>query len=171
MRRVTVKHYFAVVPMVFAMACGASSEQLVRRASFDLDCAPERIRVHEIDRRTRGVQGCGKRAVYLHSCQHGTSAHECTWVLNSDASRTAAAPSTDPHPIIRTGLDSHRGAILQCTGGPVDVVAAFDASGHVSFSLAGPLAGTDAERCVRAGLGRVTVPAPGQPGAVTHRIQ
>jgi hypothetical protein len=156
--------------LLLIAACGATSQQLVRRASFDLNCPQEQISVHQIDRRTRGARGCGQRAVYIQSCQGGGTAAACTWVLNADSTRDQSASQT-PQQILTQGLQNQRANILRCTGGPVDVVAAFDASGEVSFSLAGPMAGTPAEQCVRSGLGRVTIPAPGRPGAVTHRIR
>jgi hypothetical protein len=64
----------------------ANSDQLTRRASFDLGCSADQIQVYEIDNRTRGVVGCGQRVTYVESCD-GRRDHmmtECTWVMNSD---------------------------------------------------------------------------------------
>lgn len=64
--------------------CAATQDQLVRRASFDLDCQPAMLRYQEIDRRTRGVIGCGKHATYVESCDgpRDNAMTSCTWVLN-----------------------------------------------------------------------------------------
>lgn len=73
------------------MACvgsRATSEQLLARAAFDLECDEHALEVVSIDDRTRGVRGCGKRATYVSSCktgasQYGTYDRDCTWVLNA----------------------------------------------------------------------------------------
>lgn len=62
----------------------ATKNQLARRATFDLSCSADALKYSDIDWRTVGVAGCGKRAVYLESCDGprenaGTS---CTWVIN-----------------------------------------------------------------------------------------
>ncbi|AFM14032.1 hypothetical protein [Turneriella parva] len=71
--------------------CGATPEQLRRRASFDLGCAEEKIELIELDSRTTGVSGCNKKATYIESCAQNTMWKEgppdCTWVLNSDAQK------------------------------------------------------------------------------------
>lgn len=64
---------------------GASPEQLVARASFDLDCPRDQLVVVDLDARTRGVNGCGRRATYVEQCQrYGDLGHKegCSWVMN-----------------------------------------------------------------------------------------
>jgi hypothetical protein len=61
--------------------CGASPSQLRDRAAFDLNCSQSELQVTEIDKRTRGVRGCGQQATYVQSCEGGL----CTWVLNTDS--------------------------------------------------------------------------------------
>jgi hypothetical protein len=48
----------------------------LKRASFDMECAPEKLQITRIGDRSVGITGCGKRAVYL--------AAGSEWVLNSD---------------------------------------------------------------------------------------
>ncbi len=72
-----------VAAIGLTIGCGASQEQLVRRASFDLNCPEAQVTVYEIDGRTRGVRGCARQATYVESCEANRS--NCTWVLNSDA--------------------------------------------------------------------------------------
>src|SRR5688572_16495703 len=70
------------------LACGgATNEQLKARTAFDLNCPQDKIQITEIDVRTRGVTGCGKRVVYVESCDapRESAAATCTWVLNSDS--------------------------------------------------------------------------------------
>jgi hypothetical protein len=57
------------------------SDQLKSRASFDFDCPKSSIRTVTIDDRTKGVTGCGRRAVYIQTCS------PCTWVMNTDRDR------------------------------------------------------------------------------------
>lgn len=67
---------------------GATANQLQRRASFDLNCPAAKIAVVKLDKRTRGVRGCGKRVTYVEHCRacaNGYPACDCTWVLNADA--------------------------------------------------------------------------------------
>ena len=83
----------AVGPLRIAMlvtmgvvACGGASEgQLRNRAAFDLDCRSDQLEVVEIDGKTRGVTGCGRRNTYVEDCEReeafGARAG-CTWVLN-----------------------------------------------------------------------------------------
>ncbi|MCC7381175.1 MAG: hypothetical protein IT384_05060 [Deltaproteobacteria bacterium] len=96
----------ALILFVFAVlgvSCAhATREQLARRASFDLDCAESQLEMVEIDSRTMGVRGCGKKAVYVEDCRQGAMAQgtagqmqastyekDCTWVLNADTAKTA----------------------------------------------------------------------------------
>ena len=72
------------VLIVLAAGCGASMKQLETRASYDLSCGD--LDYKQLDDRTFGVQGCGKRATYVESCEH-SSYFNCTW-------RAEPAPST-----------------------------------------------------------------------------
>ena len=177
-------HVLIAILVAVSVGCGATRDQLVRRASYDMSCPETQIQVYEIDNRTRGVQGCGQRATYIESCTDPARAsNTCTWVLNSDANRgpqqQASAPPAPPppaptptvEPALHAGLDGHAQMILQCTNGQgVDVVAAYAADGTVTFSLLGVLAGTPAEACVRTGLGPVRMDSGGRSGAITHAI-
>jgi hypothetical protein len=79
---------------LFLWGCmGATNQQLTRRAAFDLDCPESRIEVVEIDKRTRGVRGCGQRGTYVSQCKpcaNGYVGCECTWILNTDGRREQA---------------------------------------------------------------------------------
>jgi hypothetical protein len=67
----------------------ASRDQLLSRASFDLDCPRNNLRTVTIDDRTVGVRGCDQRVTYLEQCDRDRygNPENCTWVLNTDARR------------------------------------------------------------------------------------
>ena len=74
--------------LLTAAACEATvtpSAQLVQRASFDMHCPRNQIRIVEIDDRTDGVQGCGQRATYIEVCEG--SFGDCTWSLDATSRR------------------------------------------------------------------------------------
>ncbi len=78
----------ALLALTACAATRASPEQLVARASFDLECDAAELEVVPIDDKTRGVKGCGKRATYVSTCEtganrYGTYQHDCTWVMNA----------------------------------------------------------------------------------------
>ena len=67
----------------------SGKEALVKRASFDLECAADQIQFtglgkngHEYE--SVGVSGCNKKAVYLYVFGHNTAGR---WVLNTDATK------------------------------------------------------------------------------------
>lgn len=66
--------------------CFATDNQLLRRASFDMNCPEEQLRLVGIDRETTGVTGCGKRAAYIEVCKAPSDPlnKQCTWVKNSE---------------------------------------------------------------------------------------
>lgn len=67
---------------------GATGQQLRARAAFDLRCPEPDLQVTELDKRTRGITGCGQRATYVEHCQacaNGYPACDCTGVLNTDS--------------------------------------------------------------------------------------
>lgn len=75
-------------------ATGATVQQLRARAAFDFGCREGELEVVELDSRTRGVKGCGRRATYVETCKpcaNGYQACECTWLLNTDATRVEAS--------------------------------------------------------------------------------
>jgi hypothetical protein len=88
---------FILALLLFQSACAAATlEQLRRRASFDLDCPEGELEVVELDERTKGVRGCGRRATYIEHCDRvyteqtigaqssgSTAKTDCTWVMNS----------------------------------------------------------------------------------------
>ena len=81
----------SVVAMLATLAgCGAQLSQLKSRAAYDLNCPQESIHLTKIDSRTQGVSGCGQRATYIESCDAppGAFARNCTWVLNSDSTKS-----------------------------------------------------------------------------------
>jgi hypothetical protein len=89
MRRSTRAPETAAVFLLAVAGCGGALEDedlttLKTRASFDFDCPKSQIKTVTLDDRTRGVQGCGRRATYVQICQHqGMTNEDCTWVLNS----------------------------------------------------------------------------------------
>ena len=70
-------------------SCATTSEldNLRKRASFEMNCPENEVRVSSLDdeSKTYGVNGCGQRAVYLWHCSGGALAEECKWVLNSNS--------------------------------------------------------------------------------------
>lgn len=77
-----------VLGLFTGCATAATQEQLRRRAAFDLACDEAQLEVVELDPRTRGVQGCGRRATYVEQCKpcaNGYLGCECTWLMNTDA--------------------------------------------------------------------------------------
>lgn len=81
--------------LVFSLllGCGtATTQQLQKRASFDLECPVKDLEIIEIDYDTRGVRGCGRQATYLEHRQNDG----WTWLMNSDIrSKAAAQPVAD----------------------------------------------------------------------------
>jgi hypothetical protein len=83
----------APLALLLSGCMGATSQQLRRRAAFDLDCPAGQIEIVEIDKRTRGVRGCGQRGTYVSQCKpcaNGYVGCECTWILNTDGRRERA---------------------------------------------------------------------------------
>lgn len=79
----------------------ATHDQLSRRASFDFGCAVRDLRFTQIDERTSGVEGCGKHAAYVETCDgpRTNSNTTCTWVLNGKIEiDRRPGPEMDPDP-------------------------------------------------------------------------
>lgn len=64
---------------------GASQEQLVSRATFDLECPKPQVRVLDLGKRVRGVEGCNRRLSYVEVCEVRPDGTHCTWVINAPA--------------------------------------------------------------------------------------
>ncbi|MBW2524161.1 MAG: hypothetical protein JRI23_08295 [Deltaproteobacteria bacterium] len=80
-----------------AGAPGASPQQLQTRAVFDLGCAQHQLVVYHVDERTKAVAGCGRRLVYVESCQRIRGAHACTWILDTPTFQQARWPDWQGH--------------------------------------------------------------------------
>lgn len=79
---------------VVIAGCSATTDQLRRRATIDLECSSSQLFIQAIDSRTSSVSGCGRRATYVEECDQtgmwGTDSN-CTWVLNSETERPRAS--------------------------------------------------------------------------------
>jgi hypothetical protein len=86
-----------LVAVVSAAGCGASNQQLQTRAGFDLNCPAQQVNVVELDKRTRGAEGCGKKATYIENCapKPFSFGMQCTWVLNSNTQAAVTTPATE----------------------------------------------------------------------------
>ena len=76
--------YAFLLTIVVSVSVSASLPiySLLERASFDFDCPTHELTLVEIDDLTRGVKGCGKKAVYIANCV----GFNCTWILNTNRS-------------------------------------------------------------------------------------
>lgn|GEM_PF-888820 len=72
-----------ILAALLLLGCGATQQQLVDRAAYDLQCPKEQLQVHQIDNRTQGVRGCGQQVAYVESCDGQRT--NCSWVLNADS--------------------------------------------------------------------------------------
>jgi hypothetical protein len=52
------------------------------RSSFDLGCPAALVRIYQLDERTRGVEGCGRRLTYVESCEQERGVERCAWVAD-----------------------------------------------------------------------------------------
>jgi hypothetical protein len=97
---------------------------VLSRASFDLDCPTEQLRVQGLGGRSYGAAGCGARATYVLEGMCATEGN-CTAVLNSPA--TVAPAGETPRPAasascgatLKAGAayrDWHRGPTLAFNG-------------------------------------------------------
>jgi hypothetical protein len=73
----------------------ASMQQLQNRAAYDLACPVQWMRVHHLDGRTKGVEGCGNRVTYVEHCE-ATKDARCTWVLDMQMLQPVAATPSMP---------------------------------------------------------------------------
>lgn len=76
----------AALGLAFASTACAPTGHLLNRASFDLDCSRDKLKIVDLAPNSKGVKGCGRRATYIWSC--GTN-QTCAWVMNSPDSESA----------------------------------------------------------------------------------
>jgi hypothetical protein len=96
----------AATGMLLLAACAprtarASLQQLQMRASFDLSCPGDWLRLYHLDERIKGVEGCGRRLTYVESCELVGDEVACMWRLDvpgNPALRPPEAPPTVPSP-------------------------------------------------------------------------
>jgi len=77
--------FFLLLPILIT-GCASTmrmEKTVLQRADFDLDCEKESLTLKELDHRTYGVSGCGKRATYVVEgvCLPGD---RCQAIMNSD---------------------------------------------------------------------------------------
>jgi hypothetical protein len=80
--------------LLFTAACAHTPPSITPRASFDLGCPESQLAQVQIDKRTIGVTGCGKKATYVENCGWTDGyggRHDCTWVLNARDTGAAGA--------------------------------------------------------------------------------
>ena len=70
--------------LLLVLGCGPNEAQLRSRAAYDLRCAEDQLQLTKLDKRTRGVDGCGRRATYVWVCEGS-----CTWMLNMNTAPAA----------------------------------------------------------------------------------
>jgi hypothetical protein len=70
--------------LLLVLGCGPNEAQLRSRAAYDLRCPEAQLQLTKLDKRTRGVDGCGRRATYVWVCQGATGDSGCTWMMNTD---------------------------------------------------------------------------------------
>jgi hypothetical protein len=80
-------------PSCVATAPGATLAKLQNRAVFDLGCPSNSLAVYHVDSRTKAVTGCGRRLLYVESCQQIRGEHACTWVMNTPTFMQTMWPS------------------------------------------------------------------------------
>jgi hypothetical protein len=91
--------FIAGALLLLATACRTGTDtdpglnKLKARASFDLNCPRESLRIQTLDEQghLQGVEGCGARATYVWSCRTTTgqgwgAEDDCKWVMNSSGS-------------------------------------------------------------------------------------
>lgn len=70
----------------------ADLRALQYRSVFDLGCPAQSLQLYHVDRRTKVVAGCGRRLVYVESCDRYGSRRECSWLLDSPVFAQSAWP-------------------------------------------------------------------------------
>jgi hypothetical protein len=72
--------------------------KLSKRAAFDLNCPARELMATNIDEKTIGVRGCGKRTVYISVCENVRPAgmgllseeEECRWIRQGEVQADSA---------------------------------------------------------------------------------
>jgi len=64
-------------------APAASPYQLQLRSSFDLGCPYAWVRIYQLDERTRGAEGCGRRLTYVETCEQQRGVERCAWMADA----------------------------------------------------------------------------------------
>lgn len=120
-----------------------------------------------------GTGDCANCVVFFGTAYRRRSGASAARTYQPTTPVTAGGSNPSPlETLVRNGLDQRRDVILQCTEQQaVTIVTAYAATGELSFSLAGPSAGTPAEECIRSTLGHPTIDTGGQAGAVMHVIE
>jgi hypothetical protein len=85
----------ALFVVAAALGAGCPAAKLHRgtldsRASFDLRCPQEQLKVTQIDYHTAGVDGCGQRVTYIYNDNVDT------WVMNSPPGEPPPPPAGAP---------------------------------------------------------------------------
>jgi hypothetical protein len=86
-----------VAPLAAWIGCSppaltrAPLSQLAARATFDLECPTEWLRLTNIDDGVKGVDGCGRRATYVEICRDVDSV--CVWWTNPATMPPDAQPA------------------------------------------------------------------------------
>ena len=76
----------------------ATLPALQSRAAFDLGCPAPWLRLYPLDARAKGVEGCGRRLVYLEVCSPLGDRAQCTWRLEPASPWSAAGGTATPRP-------------------------------------------------------------------------
>jgi len=101
----------------------ATLEQLQHRSVFDLGCPSYQLRLHHIDQRTKVVVGCGRRLLYVHSCdRRGPRGGECTWLLDTPSFTDAQWPQLQAASAQATQPIVHVMPSVQCPNGQTQPV-------------------------------------------------
>ena len=77
----------------------ATVQQLMQRASYDLQCPLGYMGLYHLDSLTKVVSGCGRRLVYEEQCQSSAAGAACTWRLEPTPvaiAPVAFSPSSPP---------------------------------------------------------------------------
>lgn len=77
------KLLFLITALLLVQSCATTTEKkelVIKRATYDLNCDKERLKVVDLDGNSYGVSGCGKKTTYIVDCPRGF--HTCTAIMN-----------------------------------------------------------------------------------------
>lgn len=101
----------------------ATLAELQHRSVFDLGCPSYQLRLHHIDQRTKVVVGCGRRLIYVHSCdRQGPAGGACTWLLDTPSFTAAEWPQHQAASTPATQPIVYLTPAVQCPGGQTQPV-------------------------------------------------